>query len=71
MFIKIFFTKILYWQKTFKKIFGNDLSKIKVLDVGCGDGTFTRKLIEWGFKPQNIVGIDILDYRNKSNVKKN
>lgn len=51
--------------KYFKKIFGNDLSKIKVLDIGCGDGSFIRKLIEWGFKPQNIVGIDILDYRIK------
>lgn len=28
----------------------------KVLDVGCGDGGFLRRLSEWGF--QNLVGID-------------
>lgn len=30
----------------------------KILDVGCGNGGTLRQLIEFGFKPQNIYGID-------------
>ena len=29
----------------------------KVIDVGCGDGTYTSKLYKWG-KPKMMVGID-------------
>lgn len=35
------------------------VSQIKVLDVGCGVGRSTRALIEFGVKPENILGIDL------------
>lgn len=34
-----------------------DLSGLKVLDIACGDGIYTRKLVERGAK--DILGIDI------------
>ncbi len=37
-----------------KKYFGND---IKILDIGCGDGTFTLELHE-AVKPKQITGFD-------------
>jgi ubiquinone/menaquinone biosynthesis C-methylase UbiE len=30
----------------------------KILDVGCGNGGTLRQLIEFGFKPKNLHGID-------------
>ena len=46
-------------QAVFKK-FGSDLSQIRVLDVGCGNGAVLRKFVEWGVSPQNCVGTEFL-----------
>lgn len=42
-----------------------DLSILKVLDVGCGEGGSLLNLIRLGFKPDNLSGIDILSERIK------
>ena len=42
---------------------GTDLCKTKVLDVGCGTGSFLRTLVEWGAHPSNLVGTEFLQDR--------
>lgn len=42
---------------------GKDLSNAKILDVGCGTGSFLRKLIEWGAQPINLIGTEFLEDR--------
>jgi SAM-dependent methyltransferase len=46
-----------------KKSIGEDVTSLQVLDVGCGEGAFLRKLIEWGAKPKNLVGSEFLEDR--------
>lgn len=36
------------------------LDQMRVLDIGCGVGRSTRALLEFGFSPENLVGVDIL-----------
>lgn len=40
-----------------------DLKKIKVLDVGCGNGNWLKKFLEHGALPQNLFGIDLIKER--------
>lgn len=40
-----------------------DLSKLEVLDIGCGIGGWLRTLMEWGATPERLHGIDLLDDR--------
>ena len=42
--------------------FGDDLSNLIVLDVGCGFGNFLRELVEWGVDSDNCIGTEFLDY---------
>jgi SAM-dependent methyltransferase len=35
------------------------ITQLKVLDVGCGVGRSTRALLEFGVRPENVVGIDL------------
>lgn len=42
---------------------GEDLSKIRVVDVGCGSGGFLRTLVEWGAQPFNLLGTEFLPDR--------
>lgn len=39
------------------------LERERVLDVGCGRGFWLRQLIQWGAKPHNLFGIDLLEER--------
>jgi ubiquinone/menaquinone biosynthesis C-methylase UbiE len=34
-----------------------------MLDVGCGDGSFLRRLISWGADPTRLSGVDLLPER--------
>lgn len=40
-----------------------DLSKAKILEVGCGDGRWTRFIAEVTHKPENIAGTDLSEAR--------
>jgi ubiquinone/menaquinone biosynthesis C-methylase UbiE len=33
----------------------------RVMDVGCGDGTWTRSYVEFGAEPEDITGVDVSD----------
>jgi len=39
------------------------LAEARILDVGCGDGRWLRVLGEFGAKPQDLTGIDLLPER--------
>jgi ubiquinone/menaquinone biosynthesis C-methylase UbiE len=36
------------------------LEQKKILEVGCGSGFWLRQFVQWGVKPENLVGIDLL-----------
>jgi SAM-dependent methyltransferase len=40
-----------------------NLEAEKVLDVGCGRGYWLRQLIQWGAKPENLFGVDLMEDR--------
>ena len=35
----------------------------RILEVGCGNGSWIRAFISWGAQPEHIVGIDLLEER--------
>jgi ubiquinone/menaquinone biosynthesis C-methylase UbiE len=41
----------------------DDLSQCRILEVGCGDGAFMRRLVGWGAEPSKLAGVDLLDER--------
>src|SRR5438105_3222754 len=40
-----------------------DLSRLKLVDVGCGYGSHLLDFLRFGFAPQNLRGIDLLHER--------
>jgi SAM-dependent methyltransferase len=36
------------------------LAQTRVLEVGCWQGFWSRKLVQWGAQPENVAGIDLL-----------
>ena len=38
---------------------GTDLGKVRVVDVGCGNGSFLRQLIDWGATPAHLLGTEL------------
>lgn len=40
-----------------------DLKSKKLLEIGCGEGQRVREFIQWGARPENITGIDLLEDR--------
>jgi ubiquinone/menaquinone biosynthesis C-methylase UbiE len=35
----------------------------RILEIGCGAGYWLREFIKWGAKPENLVGVDLLENR--------
>jgi SAM-dependent methyltransferase len=35
----------------------------KILEIGCGTGYWLREFIQWGARPENVTGIDLLPDR--------
>jgi ubiquinone/menaquinone biosynthesis C-methylase UbiE len=38
----------------------SDLREATILDVGCGTGFWLRNFIQWGARPENLIGLDLL-----------
>jgi ubiquinone/menaquinone biosynthesis C-methylase UbiE len=47
--------------RTVRRFGHSHLEEEKVLDVGCGKGFWLRQLIQWGSKPENLFGVDLLE----------
>jgi ubiquinone/menaquinone biosynthesis C-methylase UbiE len=41
----------------------SELSQMRILEVGCGDGAWLRFLIQAGASPENLFGVDLLPHR--------
>jgi len=40
-----------------------ELGTKKILEIGCGSGYWLRAFIQWGARPQNIFGVDLIPDR--------
>jgi ubiquinone/menaquinone biosynthesis C-methylase UbiE len=47
----------------FKKFSRTALEKERILDVGCGRAYWLRQMIQWGARPENLFGIDLMPDR--------
>lgn len=36
-----------------------DLSRLRILDAGCGDGGLLARFVEWGATPDRLAGVDL------------
>lgn len=46
------------------------LGQRRILEIGCGTGHFLREMVKWGADPERIVGIDLLEERLASAVRR-
>jgi SAM-dependent methyltransferase len=46
-----------------------DLASLRILDIGCGAGGELQRMVDWGAKPESLVGIDLLPLRVRDAVK--
>src|SRR5262249_40854765 len=40
----------------------SDLSRRRILEVGCGTGDLLRGFVKWGASPEKVVGVDLLEH---------
>jgi len=43
--------------------FQGSLAGLKLLDIGCGNGGWIRRFVNWGVRPESIFGIDAIEER--------
>ncbi|NOY72928.1 MAG: class I SAM-dependent methyltransferase [Gammaproteobacteria bacterium] len=46
-----------------KEAYGENLSNMSALDVGCGTGGFLRSLVDYGVDPRRLIGTEFLPDR--------
>jgi ubiquinone/menaquinone biosynthesis C-methylase UbiE len=51
------------WLHLLYKLGLSSLENKSILEIGCGSGYWLRAFIEWGVRPGNITGIDLLPDR--------
>lgn len=39
------------------------LESRKILEIGCGSGYWLRQFIQWGARPENVAGVDLIEAR--------
>ena len=39
------------------------LESRKILEIGCGSGYWLRQFIQWGARPENVAGVDLIETR--------
>jgi SAM-dependent methyltransferase len=49
--------------RVFRRFGRTALETEKILDVGCGRGYWLRQLVQWGARPENLFGIDLIQDR--------
>jgi 2-polyprenyl-3-methyl-5-hydroxy-6-metoxy-1,4-benzoquinol methylase len=59
-----------YFTNFINKNFKKNLSKIKFLDFGCGNGNFFLELLSWGALPNNCTGVDLINTNIKNAKQK-
>lgn len=42
---------------------GGQVEQLRVLEVGCGSGFWLRQFVHWGFRPENLTGVEVLSDR--------
>jgi ubiquinone/menaquinone biosynthesis C-methylase UbiE len=52
-----------------KKFRYSNLENAKILDLGCGRGYWLQEFIQWGARPENLFGIDLLEERIQEGQK--
>ena len=63
------FIRDMAFRRFLHDAFGADLSKIDVLDAGCGHGGLLRSLIECFVDPSRMIGVDMLSDRIETRPK--
>jgi len=50
-----------YWAELMllKRMEVHSIEKMRILDVGCGDGRMLREFLQWGARPENLAGIEL------------
>ena len=38
----------------------SNLGESKIVEIGCGSGSWIREFIKWGARPENMAGVDLL-----------
>src|SRR5262245_23611339 len=41
----------------------DSLREKRILEIGCGQGSWLRDFIKWGAQPENLIGVDLLPER--------
>ena len=60
------YRKATSWSCAFKSVGIDDLTKLEILDIGCGTGSWLRMLLEWDADKNRLHGIDLLEDKIKS-----